>query len=72
MKQQFPFYKCYIVNNFSFYLYMDTNFIITLLGTTILSVYFTIKVFDFYGVDKSYYLIYIAFYIFLLITLFIL
>jgi hypothetical protein len=51
---------------------MDTNYIITILGSSILMVYFTMKVLDFYGIDKSYYLIYIAFYIFLLITLLIL
>ncbi len=51
---------------------MNTSSIITILGISLLLVYGLTKVFDFYGIGINMYGSYLAFYLFLLISVFIL
>lgn len=51
---------------------MNTSSIITILGISLLLVYGLIKVLDFYGIGINIYGSYLAFYLFLLISVFIL
>ncbi len=51
---------------------MNTSSIITILGISLLLVYGLTKVLDFYGIGINMYGSYLAFYLFLLISVFIL
>lgn len=51
---------------------MNTSSIITILGISLLLVYGLTKLFDFYGIGINMYGSYLAFYLFLLISVFIL
>lgn len=51
---------------------MSTSLILTTLGTSIILIYVLIKLLDFYGIGINVYGSYIAFYIFILLSLFIL
>jgi hypothetical protein len=51
---------------------MSTSLIITILGVSIIIIYGIIKLLDFYGIGINVYGSYIAFYIFILLSSFIL
>lgn len=60
-----------IINFFNNYI-MPSNSMITIIGITLLLIYGITKILDFYGIGINVYGSYIAFYLFLLITSFVL